>query len=215
VHPSRLAGGRRPLQRAAGLVGCHRRRRARTTIADPTAAPAPNLVAHDFAAPALSRLWLGDSTYVPRWAGGRYLAGRLDAHSRRVIGWAMAEHLRAELAREVLQMALASRRPAAGPIHHTAWGCQSTADAYRAALAVHPGTASMSRTGDCDDNAMAERSFATRKAERIETRPWPTRRAARQAIFAWRAVCYNRRRFHPALGYRRPATDEMARAREA
>ncbi len=152
---------------------------------------------------------------MPTWAGWRYLAGRLDAHSRRVIGWAKAEHPRAELAREARQLALASRRPAAGRIHHTARGCQYTADAYRGALAVHTSTASMSRTGDCDDNAMAERRFATRKAERIETRPWPTRRAARQAIFAWRAVCYNRRRFHPALGYRRPATDEMARARGA
>ncbi len=80
---------------------------------------------------------------------------------------------------------------------------------------MHTITASMSRTGDCDDNAMAERCFATLKAELIETRPWPTRRAARQAIFAWIAVFYNRRRFYSALGYRSPATDEMARAQEA
>jgi len=127
----------------------------------------------------------------------------------------MAEHLRAELALAARQMALASRRPAAGRIHHTARGCQSTADAYQEVLAVHTSTASMSRTGDCDDNALAERRFATRKAELIDTRPWPTCRAARQAIFAWIEVFYNRRRFHSALGYRSPATYEMALAREA
>jgi len=100
IHAALQAGGVRcgsrrvaRLMRAAGLVGCHRRRRARTAIADSTAVPAPNLVARDFAAPALNRLWSGDSTYVPTWAGGLYLAVLLDAHSRRVIGWAMAEHL--------------------------------------------------------------------------------------------------------------------------
>jgi len=222
VHAVLQAGGVRcgsrrvaRLMRAAGLVGCHRRRRARTTIADLTAAPAPNLVARDFAAPALNRLWIGDITYVPTWEGWLYLAVLLDAHSRRVIGWAMAEHLRAELALDALQMALASRQPAAGLIHHTDRGCQYMAAAYQETLAVHTITASMSRTGDCYDNAMAESFFATLKAELIETRPWPTRRAARRAIFEWIEVFYNRRRFHSALGYRSPATYEMALAQEA
>ena len=222
IHAALQAGGVRcgsrrvaRLMRAAGLGGCRRRRRARTTVADPTHTPAPNLVARDFAAPALNRLWIGDITYVPTWEGWLYLAVLLDAHSRRVIGWAMAEHLRAELALDALQLALASRQPAASLIHHTDRGCQYTAVAYQEALAVHTITASMSRTGDCYDNAMAESFFATLKAELIETRPWPTRRAARQAIFAWSAVCYNRRRLHSALGYRSPATYEMALAQEA
>jgi putative transposase len=203
------------LMRAAGLVGCHRRRRARTTVADPAETPAPNLVARDFAASALDRLWIGDITHVPTWEGWLYLAVLLDAHSRRVVGWAMADHLRAELALDALQMALASRQPAAGLIHHTDRGCQYTAAAYREALAVRTITPSMSRAGDCYDNAMAESFFATLKAELIDTRPWPTRRAARQAIFEWIEVFYNRRRSHSALGYRSPATYEMALAQEA
>jgi len=133
IHAALRAGGVRcgsrrvaRLMRAAGLGGC-RRRRARTTTADPAHTPAPNLVARDFATPALNRLWIGDITYVPTWEGWLYLAVLLDAHSRRVIGWAMAEHLRAELALAALQMALASRQPAAGLIHHTDRGCQYTA----------------------------------------------------------------------------------------
>ncbi len=97
-----------------------------------------------------------------------------DAHSRRVVGWAMADHLRAELALEALAMALQHRRPAPGLVHHTDRGGQYTATVYQAALAARDITASMSRAGDCYDNAMAERFFATLKAERVDTRPWPT-----------------------------------------
>ena len=203
------------LMRAAGLVGCHRRRRVRTTVADPAQPPAPNVVARDFAALALDRLWIGDITYVPTWEGWLYLAVLLDAHSRRVVGWAMADHLRAELALDALRMALAGRRPAAGLIHHSDRGCQYTAIAYQEALAARAITPSMSRAGDCYDNAMAESFFATLKAELIDTRPWATRRAAQQAIFEWLEVWYNRQRAHSALGYRSPATYELALAREA
>ncbi len=120
VHAERRAQGTRcarkrvALMRAAGRVGCHRRRRARTTVADPAHAPAPNLVARDFTAPAPDRLWLGDITYLPTGEGWLYLAVLLDAHPRRVVGWAMADHLRAELALDALAMALKSRRPARG-----------------------------------------------------------------------------------------------------
>jgi putative transposase len=202
------------LMRAAGLVGCHRRRRARTTVADPTHTPAPNLVARDFAAPTPNRLWLGDITYVPTHEGWLYLAVLLDAHSRRVIGWAMADHLRAELALDALTMALDRRRPATGLVHHTDRGCQYTAGAYQEALTAQAIAASMSRTGDCYDNAMAESFFATLKAELIETRSWPTRRAARQAIFEWIEVFYNRQRIHSALNYRSPVAFESALAGE-
>jgi putative transposase len=118
----------------------------------------------------------------------------LDACSRRVVGWALADHVRTELALEALAMALQARRPAAGLVHHTA-------HAYQALLVSHGIAASLSRVGDCYDNAMAERCFATLKAERIDTRPWPTRRAPRQALFAWLEVCYNRQRSHSALGF--------------
>jgi len=199
------------LMRAAGLVGCHRRRRTRTTIADPARVPAPNLVARDFAAPTPNRLWLGDITYVATHEGWLYLAVLLDAHSRRVVGWAMADHLRTELALDALRMALRARRPGAGLVHHTDRGSQYTAVAYRTTLAAHGVTASMSRAGDCYDNAVAESFFATLKAELIDTRSWPTRAAARTAIFEWLVVWYNRQRRHSALGYRAPIAYEEDR----
>jgi len=196
------------LMRAAGLVGCHRRRRARTTVADPAHTPAPNLVAREFAAPAPNQLWLGDITYVPTHEGWLYLAVLLDAHSRRVIGWAMAEHLRTELALDALAMALQARRPPPGLVHHTDRGCQYTAAAYQATLADRGVTVSMSRAGECRDNAVAESFFATLKAELVDTRVWPTRAAARTAIFEWIEVWYNRQRRHSTLGYLTPVAHE-------
>jgi transposase InsO family protein len=196
------------LMRAAGLVGCHRRRRARTTIADPAHTPAPNLVARAFTASAADRLWIGDITFVPTGEGWLYLAVLLDAHSRRVVGWAMADHLRAELAADALAMALGRRRPAAGLVHHTDRGSQYTAAAYRAALAAHGIICSMSRAGDCLDNAMAESFFATLKAELVEAHHWPARAVARLAIFEWLEVWYNRQRRHSALAYRSPVNFE-------
>ena len=114
------------LMRVAGLAGCHRRRRTvRTTVADPPATPAANVIAQDFHPSAPDRLWVGDITYVPTEEGWLYVAVLLDAWSRRVLGWAMADHLRTELALDALTMALTRRRPAAGElIHHTDRGCQ-------------------------------------------------------------------------------------------
>lgn len=186
------------LLRTAGVVGCHRRRRARTTVAAPTHTPAPNPVARDFAAPAPKRLWLGDSTSVATREGWRDLAVLLDAHARRVVGRAMGDHLRAEPARAALALALRVRRPGVGRVHHPERGGQYTAAAYQAQLAARGVTCSMSRAGECPDNAMAERCFATPKAELVATRTWPTRAAARQAIFAWIAAWYNRQRRHSA-----------------
>jgi len=199
------------LMRAAGLVGCHRRRHTRTTIAEPTHVPAPNLVARNFQAPAPNRLWLGDITYVATHEGWLYLAVLLDAHSRRVVGWAMADHLRAELAAAALAMALRARRPPPGLVHHTDRGSQYTAAAYRATLAARAITVSMSRAGGCLDNAVAESFFATLKAELVDTRTWPTRAAARTAIFEWIEVWYNRQRRHSTLGYLTPVAHEEQR----
>jgi transposase InsO family protein len=215
VHAALRAAGIRTsrrrvarLMRAAGLVGCCRRRRVRTTIADPAHAPAPNLVARDFTATAVDRLWLGDITYVPTQEGWLYLAILLDARSRRVVGWAMADHLRTELALDALAMALARRRPGAGLVHHTDRGCQYTAATYRRALAARGVVASMSRSGDCLDNAMAESFFATLKAELVDARRWPTRADARTAIFEWIEAFYNRQRCHSALNYQTPVAFE-------
>ena len=131
----------------------------------------------------------------------------LDAHARRVVGWAMADHPRTELALDALAMALQARRPPAGLVHHTDRGCRYTA-ADQAALAQHGLVCSMSRSGNCLDNAMAERCFATRKAELVDQHPWPTRAAAKTAVFAWLEVWYNRQRAHPALDYLPPITFE-------
>lgn len=215
VHAALRAAGTRTsrrrvarLMRAGGLAGCHRRRRVRTTVADPARAPAPNLVARDFTAVAPNRLWLGDITFVPTGEGWLYLAILLDAHSRRVVGWAMADHLRTELPLDALAMALRARRPASGLVHHTDRGCQYTAAAYQQALARRGLVCSMSRSGDCLDNAMAESFFATLKAELVGARAWPTRAAARTAIFEWVEVFYNRQRAHSALAYQPPVTFE-------
>jgi putative transposase len=212
--PTRAAGVRcarkrvARLMQTAGLVGCHRRRRTRTTVAEPTHVPAPNLVARNFSAPAIDRLWLGDITYVATREGWLYLAVLLDAHSRRVVGWAMADHLRTELALDALTMALRARCPSVGLVHHTDRGGQYTAAAYRGTLAAHGVTCSMSRSGECLDNAMAESFFATLKAEVADTQNWPSRGAARLAIFEWIEVWYNRQRRHSALAYQPPVTAE-------
>ena len=136
IHAEFRAGGVRcarkrvaRLMRTMGLVGCHRRRRTRTTVADPTRAPALNLVARDFTAAAPDRLWIGDITFVPTREGWLSLAVLLDVYSRRVIGWAMADHLRAELALDALAMALQARRPPPGLVHHTDRGGRYTAAA--------------------------------------------------------------------------------------
>jgi len=196
------------LLRAAGLVGGHRRRRTRTTIAEPTHVPAPNRIARDCTAPRPDRLWLGDSTSIATPEGWLYLAVFLNAHARRVVGWAMADHPRAELALDALTMALRARHPGAGLVHHTDRGCQYTAAVYQDALAARGLVCSMSRSGDCRDNAAAERFFATLKAELVDTRAWPTRAAARLAIFAWIEVWYNRQRRHSTLGYLTPVAQE-------
>ena len=196
------------LMRQAGLVGCRLRRRTRTTRVDPTHQPAPNLVARQFTVEQLDQLWVGDITYVPTWEGWLYLAVLLDACSRRVVGWAMAEHLGGDLTRDALAMALARRRPVADLVHHSDRGSQYTATAYQALLAQHGVAASMSRAGDCYDNALAESFMATLKTELIDRQPWPTRCAARRALFDWIEGFYNRRRLHSALGHQSPAAFE-------
>lgn len=198
------------LMRAAELVGCRLRRRTRTTQAEPTHQPAPNLVARQFSVDTPDQLWVGDITYIPTWEGWLYLAVLVDACSRRVVGWAMAEHLGGELTRDALAMALARRRPAADLLHHSDRGSQYTATAYQALLAEHGVKVSMSRAGDCYDNALAESFFATLKTELIDRQPWPTRRAARAAIFDWIEGFYNRRRLHSALRYQSPDDFEEA-----
>jgi putative transposase len=221
IHAELQARGRRHgrkrvarLMRQGGLAGCHRRRRRpRTTVADPAATPAPNLVQRHFDPLAPDRLWLADITYIPTEEGWLYLAAVLDAFSRRAVGWAMADHLRTELVLDALELALRQRRPAAGLVHHSDRGCQYTSLAFGRRLAESGLVPSMSRTANCFDNAVAESFFATLKRElvdRPDRPPWPTRAAARQALFEYIEVFYNRQRRHSTLHYLSPAAYEAA-----
>jgi transposase InsO family protein len=199
------------LMRIDGLVGRQPRVRGpRTTDSNHAYPLAPNLLERRFDVNgiAMNRVWVSDITYVPTREGWLYLAVVLDLASRRVVGWAMRETLEAELALSALQMALAARRPAPGLIHHSDQGIQYACTAYRACLAAHKLKASMSRRGDCWDNAVAESFFATLEAELLAHHDWPTRAVARQAIFEFIESWYNQRRRHSTLDYVSPAAYE-------
>ena len=197
------------LMRLAGLAGRAPRRSRRTTV--PATAPAsapPDLVRRDFRPGAPDRLWVADITYVRTWEGWLYLAVILDAYSRRVVGWALADHLRTELATDALAMALASRHPAQGLVHHSDRGGQYLSATYLGRLAAAGTRPSVGRPGTCWDNAVAESFFATLKTELLHRAAWPTRRQARSAIFAYIQGFYNPRRRHSTLGYLSPAEYE-------
>lgn len=196
------------LMRTHGLVGCHRRRRRSLTRPDPAATPAPDLVGRLFDPGAPDRTWFADISYVPTGEGWLYLAVVLDGCSRKVVGWAMAEHLRAELAVDALQMALERRQPAQGLICHSDRGSQYTAGVYAQALETAGARQSMGRVATCFDNAACESFFATLKTELVHARAWPTRQAARTAIYEYLEVFYNRRRRHSALDYLSPTDYE-------
>jgi transposase InsO family protein len=215
VHAELLAGSERVsrkrvarLMRAEGLVGRCPRRFRRTTVPDPVAT-APDLVQRDFSPAAPDRLWVADITYVRTWEGWLYLAAILDAFSRRVVGWALADHLRTDLASAALRMALAGRRPASGLIHHSDRGCQYTSAAYESVLESRGLLQSLGHPGSCWDNAVAESFFATLKTELVYRQSWPTRQQASMAIFEFIEGFYNNRRLHSTLGYRSPANFEF------
>ena len=199
------------LMREDGLVGRRPRRRVRTTDSQHAQPVAPNVLQRRFRVdqvPGLDRVWVSDLTYVPTREGWLFLAVVLELASRRVVGWAMRETLDADLALAALRMALADRRPTPGLLHHSDRGSQYACGEYRTLLAAHGIVASMSKRGDCWDNAVAESFFATLETELILEADWPTRDAARQAIFAYIETWYNRERRHSSLGYRSPVEYE-------
>jgi len=195
------------LMRVAGLVGRPPRRARRTTVADPKV-QVEDLVQRSFTATAPDQKWFGDITYIRTWEGWLYLAVILDAYSRKVVGWAMADHLRTELATDALEMALRTRRPNPGLIHHTDRGVQYTSSAYGELLSAYQARQSVGRPGTCWDNAVAESFFATLKNELIYRHVWPTRRHAELAVFEFIAGWYNQHRRHSTLGYCSPAEVE-------
>ena len=214
VHAELRAQGQRVsrkrvarLMRAAGLVGRPPRRFRRTTVAD-RQVQAEDLVQRQFVATAPDQLWFGDITYVRTWEGWLYLAIILDAYSRKVVGWAMADHLRTELVLAALEMALRHRRPEPGVIHHSAHGCQYTSVAFSQRCQQAGVSQSMGSVGDCYDNALAESFFATLECELIARSHWRTHREARLAVFDYIETFYNPRRRHSALAYLSPAEYE-------
>lgn len=197
------------LMRSTGLIARQKRRFRGTTDSAHASPIAPNLVARNFEAEGPNQVWVGDVTYVATSEGWTYLAVLLDLFSRRIVGWAMSETNDTELALHALEDAV-SGRPSlrAGLIHHTDRGSPYASDDYRAALSSHGMIASMSRKGDCWDNAVAESFWSTLKAELTELTFFPTRAAAREAVFEYLERFYNHDRLHSRLGYTSPSTFE-------
>jgi putative transposase len=201
------------LMRQAGLSGMIRRRRGKTTISAPGIRTAPDLVARDFNPAGPNRLWCADITYVRTWEGWLYLASVMDCFSRRIVGWALADHLRAELVDEALAVAIARRQPAAGLVHHSDRGSQYTSLIFTRRCRAVGIDVSMGAKGSCFDNAVLESFHATIKKDLIHRRSWPTKAQARIAVFDYIEAFYNRRRRHSTLGMLSPVEFETGTLR--
>jgi len=203
------------LMRTQGLRAKTARRFRVTTDSTHAHPVAPNVLDRDFGVRdangmrPVNRVWVGDITYLTTREGWLYLAVVLDLASRRVIGWAMRHTLDGALTRDALLMALTGRQPGAGVLHHTDRGSQYAAGEYQALLTAHGMTCSMSRVGDCWDNAVAESFFATLKRELLPNATWATHEEARTAVFEYIEVWYNRQRRHSSLGYLSPVAYEL------
>ena len=198
--------------RSLGLRGRGRRRWRVTTRPDPKHPVAENTLSRDFTASRPNERWVTDITYLWTNEGWLYLAVILDLFSRAVVGWSLDTTLSTQLPLTALEMALKRRKPTAGLLHHSDRGCQYTSLEYRQALACAGVAVSMSRKGNCWDNAVAESYFATLKAELVSGEAWSTRHDLRAAVFEYIEVFYNRRRLHSSIGYKTPAQLESDHA---
>jgi putative transposase len=209
-----VACGRRRvtrLMRRAGLEGRCKKRWRKTTIADPGAERAHDLIQRHFGpTEEMDRRYVGDITYIATWEGWSYLATVIDLASRRVVGWALADHMRTELVEDALKMAFAHRAPRKGVIFHSDRGSQYTSSDFATLARANGVVLSVGRRGQCWDNAVAESFFATIKRELIDPRAWPTRAGLRRAVFEYIEGWYNTRRLHSTLGYLSPAQYEDA-----
>jgi transposase InsO family protein len=188
-----------------------RRHLPRTTDSTHEQPVARNVLDRDFAAPAPDRKWVADITYVATGEGWLYVAAVLDCFSRKIVGWSMAEHMETDLVSDALKMALQHRQPdGAKLLHHSDRGVQYASDAYQHLLEQRGITVSMSHRGDCYDNAMMESFWATLKTELVHDQKYATREQARQSIFEYVEVFYNRKRLHSSLGYVSPESFEAA-----
>ena len=199
------------IMRTNGWVGESARKGYKTTTPDKTAAPAPDLVARDFNPAAPNITWAGDITYVRTWEGWLFCATVIDLYSRRVIGWALADHLHASLVGDALEMAVATRGGHVdGVVFHSDRGCQYTSAEFAQLCERHKVVQSMGATGICWDNAAAESFFATLKRELVHRHAWATRARAQRAIVRWIEGWYNPRRLHSAIDYLTPNEKENA-----
>jgi putative transposase len=197
------------LMRGEGLRTKRSRRYRATTQSDATRPAAPNTLDRQFAVRAVNRVWVGDVTACWTGEGWLYLAALLDLGSRRVVGWATSGVLDQTLTQAALRRALVQRQPAAGLLHHSDRGTHYTAAEYQAALTTARLAVSMSRRGDCWDNAVMESFFATLKTELVHDARWATRTAATAALATYIEGWYNRRRRHSTLDYLSPAEYEL------
>ncbi len=186
------------LMRIAGIQGCHRRKKTWTTRRNPSAAPAPDRVERDFTARAPNQLWVADITYVPTWSGFGYLATVLDVFSRRIVGWAFADHMRTGLIVEAVDMAVFTRRPPRGVIHHSDQGTQYTSLEFGRRCRQAGIDLSMGSVGDCYDNSMAESWFATLECELFASKRFRNLTEARYEIMRF-IDWYNNQRRHTSL----------------
>jgi len=193
----------------AGLRGIPHRKFVRTTQRDAHATVVPDRLERDFTAEAPNQKWVSDITYIRTGEGWLYVATVVDLHSRRVVGWAMAAHMRAELVLAALKMAYAQRGAPKDLIYHSDRGGQYTSTTVHSWLTEHEIQASMGSSGDCFDNAVAESFYATLKRECVHRQTYATRREARTHIFEFIEVFYNRQRLHSTLGYQSPVEFEQ------
>lgn len=196
------------LMRQEGLQAKMKQRFKTTTRVNPAAKAAPNLLAQDFTAQQPDQRWVADFTYVATLEGWLYVAAVLDLFSRRIVGLAMSERMTADVVIKALQQALIHRQPPSGLMHHSDQGCQYTSESFQRLLKQHGITASMSGTGNCYDNAAMESFFHTLKTEHIYFEHYLTREQAKQSIFEYVEVFYNRQRRHSTLGYVSPLVFE-------
>jgi len=197
------------LMRAAGLQGRHPRAWKRTTVPGEKPVSAPDLLGRDFTAERPDSRWCGDITYIKTWDGWAYLATVIDLHSRAVVGWAVADHMRTDLVTDALDMAITHRQPDPNVIFHSDRGAQYTSVSFASYCRDNNIRRSLGRTGICYDNAVAESFFASYKKELIHTRPWPDIKHLKKATFDWIETYYNRQRRHSTLGYLTPQEYEL------
>jgi transposase InsO family protein len=206
VHVGRRRVAR--LMREDGLRARKARRFVRTTQSSPSLKPAPNALRRQFDPLRPNQVWAGDITYIPTRQGWLYLAVILDLFSRRVVGWSMGARIDTQLTLRALDMALSTRQSARALLHHSDRGVQYACDAYRARLAEHGIRCSMSRKGNCWDNAVVESFFASLKTELVHHVDFDDQREAQHAVFQYIEAFYNRQRRHSSLDYMSPVQYE-------